>query len=57
LIYGKIEKERGVKEEIRVGSDDRSEEKDSAEPVLGDLVVDLAREILPKPRHHLLLER
>ena len=50
---GEKEKQRGAP----VGSDDRGEEERGAEPVLGDLVVDLAREILPEPGHHLLLER
>lgn len=43
--------------DIRVGADERSEEKDSAVPILGDLVVDLARNVFPETRHHLLLER
>lgn len=32
---------------IRVGSDDGSEEENSADPILRDLVVDLLRQILP----------
>lgn len=43
--------------DICVGSDERGEEEGGADPVLGDFVVDLGREILPETRHHLLLKR
>ncbi|ONK72992.1 uncharacterized protein A4U43_C04F25860, partial [Asparagus officinalis] len=43
-------------ERERVGSDERGEEEDDAGPVLGDLVMDLARDVLPEPGHDLLLE-
>ena len=53
----KRERRRGKSGKLRVGADERSEEKDSAVPILGDLVVDLARNVFPESRHHLLLER
>lgn len=51
-----MEEEKGGKRRIRVGADERSEEKSGADPVLRDLVVDLRRKILPETRHYLLLE-
>lgn len=42
---------------IRVDADERSEEEGGADPVLGDFVVDLARQIFPETRHYLLLKR
>lgn len=48
---------RGGEGCLRVGSDEGAEEEGGGEPVLGDLVVDLGGDVLPQPRHHLLLER
>lgn len=42
---------------IRVDADERAEEESCADPVLGNLVMDLPGQILPETRHNLLLER
>lgn len=45
------------KYQLRVGSEDGGDEESGAEPVLGDLMVDLTSNVVPETRHHLLLER
>ena len=42
---------------IRVDADNRADEEDGANPVIGDLVSHLMGEVLPETRHDLLLER
>nr|AFK34766.1 unknown [Lotus japonicus] len=41
---------------IRVGADNRTNQEDGADPILGDLVVNLGGKILPETGHDLLLE-
>lgn len=50
-------KKKEEKESLRVDADEWAEKEGGADPVLGDLVVDLRRQIFPETRHHLLLKR
>ena len=51
------ERERERERELRVGADEGTEQKSGADPILGDLVVNLCGQVLPETRHYLLLER
>jgi hypothetical protein len=50
-------RKEGSRGHLLVGADNGGEEERGGDPVLGDLVVDLGGDVLPQPRHHLLLER
>lgn len=50
-------KKKKEKESLRVDADEWAEKEGGTDPVLGDLVVDLRRQIFPETRHHLLLKR